>query len=161
MIFLTAGHILASLTVRLDTSAVLIHYRQEPGCERILSLFDDPASVVLLSSLSLAEFGRVLRSTGLKPADADATIEAYLPLFSEVLPVDDRIARASLRLVAAVPDRIPTVDSLIAASVQQRGACLVHRDGHFRAIPVALLQTIDLKPSNEYLRAPGGQSVVR
>ena len=80
----------------LDTSAVLIHYRQEPGSERVLCLFDDPASVVLLSN-----------------------------------------------------------------SAQQRGACLVHRDGHFRAIPVALLRTIDLTPSDKNPRAPVDQSVVR
>ena len=39
----------------LDTSAVLILYRQEPGYERVLSLFDDPANEFLLSSLSLAD----------------------------------------------------------------------------------------------------------
>jgi len=61
----------------LDTSAVLIHYRQEPGCERVLSLFDDPTNEVLLCSISLAEFGRVLRGGGLKSAEVDATIEAY------------------------------------------------------------------------------------
>ncbi len=73
----------------LDTSAVLIHYRQEPGCERVLSLFDDPTNEVLVCSISLAECGRVLRRTGLNPAEVDAIIEAYLPLFSEVVPVDD------------------------------------------------------------------------
>jgi predicted nucleic acid-binding protein len=145
----------------LDTSAVLIHYRQEPGCERVLSLFDDPTNEVLLCSISLAEFGRVLRSTGLSPAEVDATIDAYLPLFSEIVPVDDLIARASLRLIAAVPDRIPTVDSLIAASAQQRGACLVHRDGHFREIPAALLPTIDLMSSDKNPRTPVDLSLVR
>ena len=29
----------------LDTLAVLIHYRQEPGCERFLPIFDDPTAV--------------------------------------------------------------------------------------------------------------------
>lgn len=56
---------------------------------------------------------------------------------------------------------MPTVDSLIAASAQLRGACLVHRDGHFRTIPVALLQTIDLKPSDKNPRALVDQRVVR
>ncbi len=138
----------------LDTSAVLIHYRQEPGYEQVLSILDDPANVVLLSSISLAEFGRVLRSAGLNPAEVDGMIDAYLPLFSEIVPVDDLIARASLRLIAAVPNRIPTVDSLIAASAQQRGACLVHRDGHFREIPAALLPTIDLAPADKNPRTP-------
>ena len=145
----------------LDTSAVLIHCRQEPGCERVLSLFDDPTNEVLLCSISLAEFGRVLRSTGLNSAEVDATIEAYLPLFSEIVPVDALIARASLRLIAAVPDRIPTADSLIAASAQHRGACLVHRDGHFREIPATLLPTIDLTPSDKNPRALVDLSVVR
>lgn len=145
----------------LDTSAVLIHYRQEAGCERVLSLFDDPTNEVLLCSISLAEFGRVLRSTGLNPAEVDATIEAYLPLFSEIVPVDALTARESLRLIAAVPDRIPTVDSLIAASAQQRGACLVHRDGHFREIPTTLLPTIDLAPPEKNLRTPADLTVVR
>lgn len=55
----------------LDTSAVLIHYRQEPGYERIPSMFDDPSNGVLLSSVSLAEFGRVLRSAGTDCTVAD------------------------------------------------------------------------------------------
>lgn len=130
-----------------DTSAVLIHYRKEPGFEQVLALFDDPANTILLSSLSLAEFGRVLRSGGLDPAQVDATLDAYVPLFSGIVPVDGAVARASLRLIAAVGIRIPTADSLIAASAQLQDACLVHRDRHFQAIPGHLLLSIDLAPS--------------
>jgi predicted nucleic acid-binding protein len=130
----------------LDTSAVLVHYRQEPGFDRVLRLFDNPDNTMLISSVSLAEFGRVIRSAGLSATQVDETLDAYLPLFAEIVPVDAPIARASLQLIAAVPTRIPTVDSLIAASAQQRGACLVHRDGHFAAIPPAVLPTIDLAP---------------
>jgi len=127
-----------------DTSALLIHYRREPGFERVLALFDDPANDILLSSVSLAEFGRVLRSSGLDSTQVDETLDAYLPLFSEIVPVDGSVARASLRLLDDVCTRIPTVDSLIAGSAKLRGACLVHRDGHFRAIPPSILPTIDL-----------------
>jgi PIN domain nuclease of toxin-antitoxin system len=61
----------------LDTSAILIHYRKEPGYERILALFDDPTNDVLLSSVSLTEFGRVLRANGLAPAQVD---EPWMPI---------------------------------------------------------------------------------
>jgi predicted nucleic acid-binding protein len=131
----------------LDTSAILIHYRKEPGYEQILALFDDPSSEALLSSISLAEFGRVLRNSGLEPAQVDQTLDAYLPLFSEVIPVDAAVARTSIHLLDAVHTRIPTADSLIAASAQLRRACLVHRDGHFRLIPEEILATLDLAPT--------------
>ena len=130
----------------LDTSAILIHYRKEPGYERILALFDDPGNDALLSSVSLAEFGRVLRSNGLEPAQVDETLDAYLPLFAEVVPVDAGVARASIHLMETVPTRMPTADFLIAASALLRRACLVHRDGHFRAIPGNILATLDLAP---------------
>lgn len=100
----------------------------------------------MLSSVSLAEFGRVLRSNGLEPAQVDETLDAYLPLFAEVVPVDAGVARASIHLMETVPTRIPTADSLIAASALVRRACLVHRDGHFRAIPGNILATLDIAP---------------
>jgi predicted nucleic acid-binding protein len=145
----------------LDTSAVLIHYRQEPGFERVLYLFDDPANEILLSSISLAEFGRVLRNAGMSADEVDTTLDAYLPLFCEIVPVDDLISRASLRLIAELANRIPLADSLIAASAQQRDACLVHRDGHFREIPATLLRTIDLAPPDKDPRTTVDLSVVR
>jgi predicted nucleic acid-binding protein len=129
-----------------DTSAVLIHYRMESGFDRVLALFEDTANVILLSAVSVAEFGRVLRSIGLSPKQVAETLDAYLPLFSEVVPVDEPVARASLHLVDKVATRLPTADSLIAASAQLRGACLVHRDGHFRTIPAEVLSTIELAP---------------
>lgn len=82
----------------------------------------------------------------LDQAQVDATLDAYLPVFSEIVALDANVARASVRLIGKVAARLPTVDSLIAASAQSRGACLVHRDGHFRAIPADRLPTIDLAP---------------
>ena len=40
---------------------------------------------------------------------------------------------------------LPLVDALIAAVAQAKGAVLVHRDAHMRAIPPELLQLNDLE----------------
>jgi hypothetical protein len=52
-------------------------------------LFDDHANEVLLSSVSLAECARVLRNAGMSADEVDTTLDAYLPLFSEIVPVND------------------------------------------------------------------------
>ncbi|MBI5140613.1 MAG: PIN domain-containing protein [Nitrospirae bacterium] len=128
----------------LDTSALLALYRNEPGVDRVLPLFSDTGIVMLLSAVSIAEFARRLRDLGLSREDAEKTLELYLPLFSGIVPVDEAVARASLRLRESVSSRLPMVDSLIAASALTHGASLVHKDRHMASIPPEVLSTLNL-----------------
>lgn len=107
----------------LDTSALLALHRREAEVETLLALFDDPANEMLLAAPSVAEFGRKLRELG-EPADSvSQTLDQYRLLFAHIVAIDESVARVSL------------VDALIAAAARTQGATLVHRDGHFTAIP--------------------------
>lgn len=128
----------------LDTSALLVFYRKEPEVDQVLALFDDPQHDILLSTVSVAEFGRKLRELGKNSGEIEDTLDQFIQLFSRIVPIDEVVARASLRLVESVPLRLPMVDSLIAASALVHGACLVHKDKHMAAIPSKVLPTLDL-----------------
>ena len=132
------------MTYLLDTSALLALYLKEPEADQVLALFDDPQRDILLSSLSIAEFGRKLRDLGRDQETIGHTLDLLLQLFARVVPVDAAVARTSLRLTASVPLRLPMVDSLIAASALAHGACLVHKDKHMAAIPPEILPTLNL-----------------
>ncbi|MBI3245316.1 MAG: PIN domain-containing protein [Deltaproteobacteria bacterium] len=128
----------------LDTSALLVLYRKEPEVDRVLALFDDPQHDILLSTVSVAEFGRKLRELGKDREEIEETLDQFMQLFSHVVPIDEAVARASLWLVESVPLRLPMADSLIAASALVYGACLVHKDKHMAAIPPEVLTTLNL-----------------
>jgi predicted nucleic acid-binding protein len=132
------------MTYLLDTSALLVLYHKEPEVDRVLALFDDPRHDMLLSTVSVAEFGRKLSELGKDQQGVEYTLDLFLQLFSRVVPVDEAVARASLRLVESVPLRLPMADSLIAASALVHGACLVHKDKHMAAIPPEVLPTLNL-----------------
>ena len=127
-----------------DTSAVLTHFRKETGWERIQALAEDPEAVLLLASVSLAEFGRRLHELGFPTAEADDVIERYTMLFTEILPIDERVSLQALKISRSANRRVPLTDCLIAATASLRRACLVHHDRHFGAIGHALLKQLDL-----------------
>ena len=129
------------MTFLLDTSALLVLYHKEPEVDRVLALFDDPQHDILLSTVSVAEFGRKLRELGKKREEIEDTLDQFMQLFSHVVPLDEAVARASLRLVESVPLRLPMADSLIAASALVHGA---HKDKHMAAIPPEVLPTLNL-----------------
>lgn len=119
----------------LDTTALLAHYQAAPGAEQLQELFDHGGHEFFLSVLSTVEFGRKLKELGVPQAQARQTLASYTLLFDKVLPVDDEVARRALHLAFTVRPRLPTVDSLIAATAQHAEASLVHLDKHFTAIP--------------------------
>lgn len=128
----------------LDTSALLAHARGEPGAERVQSLFERKETTLLVCSLSLAEMARRLRDLGATPAEAWEKIESYRQALDEVVAVDEVVARESDRISQAASERLPLVDSLIAAAARVRGAVLVHRDAHLRGIPETVVSQLDL-----------------
>jgi len=65
-----------------------------------------------------------------------------------VVVVDAATARAAFVLGCRTPRRLPLVDALIAAVAQIKGATLVHRDEHLRAIPAPLLRRQNLNDSS-------------
>jgi predicted nucleic acid-binding protein len=131
----------------LDTSALLAHHRQEAGWPAVQALFEADEAELILASVSLAEFGRRLRDLGAAVEEAEAVLASYQLLFGEVAPVDAAVARAAFVLGCRTPRRLPLIDALIAAVAQIKGATLVHRDEHMRAIPAELVGQQDLGAS--------------
>ena len=128
----------------LDTSALLVLYRKEPGAEKVAACFDDPAHEILICALSLAEFGRKLGELGKDAPEVETLLNDFLPMFSGIVDTDQAVAMASLRLLDQVPSRLPLADSLIAAAALTRSACLMHRDKHLADIPEQILPQVSL-----------------
>lgn len=128
----------------LDTSALLAHHRQEAGWPAVQALFEADEAELILASVSLAEFGRRLRELGATETEAETVLASYQLLFGDVAPIDAATARAAFVLGCRTPRRLPLVDALIAAVAQIRGATLIHRDEHMRAIPTELVRQQDL-----------------
>lgn len=128
----------------LDTSALIAHYRQEPGWARVQALFEEGGSEVLTASVSLTELARRLRELGASEEEALSAVEDYRELLNEIVPIDEAVALTAFHIGCALAERLPLADALIAAAARERGACLVHRDRHMTPIPATLLEQIDL-----------------
>lgn len=122
------------LTHLLDTSAWLAHLFKEPGSGQITSLFKEQSNHVGVSVVSLVEVYTRLRAVGREKEFARAT-EYYGYLFATFVPVTEPVALRAIKLRDAATSRLPTIDSLIAATAAHQDAILVHRDPHFLAIP--------------------------
>lgn len=130
---------MAQITHLFDSSALLCWYFQEPGYQWLLKRIEDANVEIGLSALSLMEFWSVLKRAG-REAEVLTEWEALRPLFTDILPADEAVARQALLLRQSHLARIPAIDALIAATAAVHGAVLVHRDPHFRAIPEPLLR---------------------
>lgn len=128
----------------LDTSALLVLFRKEPGAERIAACFGEPENDFLICAVSVAEFGRKLRELGVGAQEMGYLLDTYLPMFTSIVATDENVARVSLKLIEQLPVRLPLADSLIAAAAITRSACLMHRDKHMVAIPETLLPQFSL-----------------
>ena len=128
----------------LDTSALLVHFRQELGWERVQALFEQEGTEILAASVSLTEFARRLRELGATPAGALQTVQDYGALLDDIVTVDEKVALEAFNLGCETVPRLPLVDALIAATARERDACLVHRDGHMAGIPGHLVTQLAL-----------------
>lgn len=119
----------------LDTSALLAHFRQEEGYQRVHGLLQEKSAEIFICALSIAEFARRLRELGAPQEEAKDAALAYADLADRVLSVDTATAIRAFELSTTASARIPLADSLIAAAAQISDAILIHRDAHFSAIP--------------------------
>lgn len=123
----------------LDTSALLAHYREEAGADRVQELFDAPENSILLASISITEFSRRMAELGAPEQDIGSAVFGYGRLFAEVVSIDFDISKSAFQLGLRASSRLPLADALIAASAASRQAVLVHRDPHFQSLPSDLL----------------------
>ena len=128
----------------LDTSALLVHFRQEPGWQEVQAWLEDDEAEVLLASPSLAEFGRRVRELGATEIEVQDFLDSYALVLNGVVTVDATISRDAFVVGCRTPERLPLVDALIAASARAAGCMLVHRDVHMCAIPDGLVHEREL-----------------
>jgi predicted nucleic acid-binding protein len=133
----------------LDTSALIAHYRQEPGWSRVQALFDTEGSEILAASVSLVEFARRLRELGATAGEARRSAESYMEALNDIVPVDESVAFAAFDIGCETAQRLPLIDALIAAAAHERSACLVHRDRHMVSIPANMVEQIDLATESD------------
>jgi len=135
----------------LDTSTLIAHFRDEEGAEKLQDLFDSKDAQLLVASVSLPEFARRLRELGMSEQESLHVLDQYLLVLEEVVPVDGPVARDAFEILCKSSERLPLIDSLIAAAARSADAILIHRDRHMRAIPASMLTQLDL----ERLKAEG------
>ncbi len=118
----------------LDSSALLILLRAEPGLVRIQEILAD-ASEILIASVSIAEISRRAKELGASPAEIAEMIRFCKMLATRFIDISVSIAERSFELSVLASARVPLVDALIAACAAQEQATLLHRDQHFLRIP--------------------------
>lgn len=123
----------------LDTSAVLAHFRNEPGADRVQELIEEEGSEILIATPTLVEFRRRMKELGATARAIDDAISAYEEMADGIVSIDKAAAEAAWQLSRASGRRLPLVDSLIAGAARAVTAVLVHRDPHMAAIPSNLL----------------------
>ncbi len=126
----------------LDSSAWLAHLLGESGMENVTVLFAEEVDVNI-SVLSIPEVFIRLKTLG-QEERWPVVWATYQPLFAQIIATDVEIAQAAIQLRSATSQRLPTIDSLIAATATVYDLTLVHRDPHLAAIPSALLNQIML-----------------
>ena len=131
------------MTHLLDSSAFFAFFFDEPGRERVEELFGDPAVTVGLSVLTSVELWARLKAEGRAEVFGEEWAE-HLSLFEQIIPIDLAICTRAIELRQAATDRLPTIDSLIAATAAANDAVLVHRDPHFKSVPSQWLKQEDL-----------------
>ncbi len=134
------------LTYLFDTSAWIAHIFKEPGWEYLNDLFDEDASSIGVSVVSLTELQSRLKALG-HDEQFEPLYEFYRPLFDRIMPVDENVALRAIALKREATSRLPGFDALIAATASLQDAVLIHRDAHFQSVPTGRLKQ-KMLPSN-------------
>lgn len=128
----------------LDTSAVLVHFMDEPGAELVTKILSEGKKRVFLSAPSWAELERRFVELIGNPEDADRVWVFYTQELCGFLPVDQASVRKAIELRRSASERLPLVDSLIAGCALAHDMALVHRDAHMEKIHAPRQRLISL-----------------
>ena len=117
-----------------------------PGAEQVQTLFEDETAAPGTSILALFEFELRLHQLGMDGTTRAAELNRYRALMDEVVDVNEAVRNEAIRLRTVATAHVAAVDVLIAATASLQSATLVHRDPHFAAIPLNLLNQEVLPP---------------
>jgi PIN domain nuclease of toxin-antitoxin system len=102
------------MTHLLDTSAILAYYFEEHGADSVQALLADTKNPPAIYCITELEFWARLKSL-----DADAHFQSdwrELSTLLKTLPLDAGIVGRAVEIRRASLNKLPTVDSLIAAT---------------------------------------------
>jgi predicted nucleic acid-binding protein len=128
------------VTHLLDSSAVIAYYFDEPGADQVAFLLEDNRNPPAVSCITEIEFWSRLRSLG-----DESSFESNWKEIAEIVsiePLTNAAATRAREIRQACQERLPTVDTLIAATASVRDITLVHRDPHFQSIPSRFLKQL-------------------
>ena len=131
----------------LDTSAIVCLVEREFSWE-IAKARMNSSSEIFISALTVVEFIRRCLARGETEVQAQQSVDEMISLVHKVIPVDQAIANLVLTIAVNAPNRVPTVDSIIAATAMEHDAVLLHRNAHFRSIPQTMLHQEELPAPN-------------
>jgi predicted nucleic acid-binding protein len=120
------------LSYLLDTNVISELHKGERADANVTAWFADVAEEeIFLSVLTIGEIRRGIESVRRRDPDSAAALDRWLNLLSEthgdrVVPIDRAIAEEWGRL--NVPDPLPVVDGLLAATARVLGLTLVTRN---------------------------------
>lgn len=135
----------------LDTTVISELRKRERADSNVAAWFAGIADEeVFLSVLTVGEIRRGIESVRRRDLDSAAALDRWLALLSEahadrILPVDRAIAEEWGRM--NVPDPLPVVDGLLAATARALGLTLVTRN-------VADLEGTDVELLDPFRREP-------
>ena len=116
----------------LDTNVISELRKGEQADAYVTAWFADVAEQeIFLSVLTIGEIRRGIESVRRRDPDSAAALDRWLALLSEahgdrILPIDRAIAEEWGRM--SVPDPLPVVDGLLAATARVLGLTLVTRN---------------------------------
>jgi toxin FitB len=120
------------LSYLLDTNVISELRKGERADAKVIAWFAGVAEEeIFLSVLTMGEIRRGIESVRRRDPDSAAALDRWLNLLSEahgdrVVPIDRAIAEEWGRM--NVPDPLPVVDSLLAATARVLGLTLVTRN---------------------------------
>jgi predicted nucleic acid-binding protein len=128
----------------LDTSAVLSHFLDDPGADRVTHILSLGRRKVFLCAPSWAELERRLQELIPEANEAARVWRLYTQELCGFLPVDEDSVRAAIQLRRSASGRLPLIDALIAGCALARNLELVHRDGHMDLLSNPELRVLSL-----------------
>ena len=130
----------------IDTSAVLAHFLDEPGAEKVSHILSGGRKKAFLCAPSWAELERRLQELIPEDDEAERIWRLYTQELCGFLPVDEDSVHASIQLRRSASGRLPLIDALIAGCALARGLELVHRDAHMDSLSNPKLRVLSLPP---------------
>ena len=139
------------LSYLLDTNVISELRKGERADPNVTAWFADLADEeIFLSVLTIGEIRRGIESVRRRDPDSAAALDRWLALLSEahadrILPIDRAIAEEWGRM--NVPDPLPVVDGLLAATARVLGLTLVTRNvADVESTSVELLDPFERDP---------------